>query len=130
MFTGKKTYVLIAAAVGLAIAAFVLDRISIFLLFEAVFAALAIASTRAGVAKIEIAAHLVPGKWLDDVHSFLPNTKTHLAVAALVLTAVLAFLSGAQGIVLTAFIVAAALGVSALRVAIQRVYEFVVRKIG
>lgn len=130
MFTGKKTYVLIAAAIGLAIAAFVLDRISIFLLFEAVFAALAVASTRAGVAKIEVAAHLVPGKWLDDVRGFLPNTKTHLAVAALILTAVLAFLSGEQGIVLTAFIVAAALGVSAVRVAINRVYQFVLQRFG
>lgn len=127
MFTGKKTYALIAVAIGLAVAAFVLDSINIYLLFEAVFGALAIASTRAGVAKIEIAVNLMPGKWASG---FLPGVKTHLAVVLLVLTAVLAFLNGAQGIILTAFIIAAALGVSTLRVAIQRVYKSVTRMFG
>lgn len=130
MFTGTKTYLLVLIAIGLAVAAFVLDAINIFVLAEAVFGALAIGSTRAGVKKIEIATNLVPPTWATKAGITLPNIKTHLAVAALILTAALAFLSGQQGIILTAFIVAAALGVSALRVAIKRVQDYVTGRFG
>lgn len=130
MFKGNKTYLLVAVAIGCAIAAWVLNSISVFLLFEAVFAALAIGSTRAGIKKIELAADLVPRSWATKAGITLPNVKTHLAVVLLILTAFLAFMAGEQGPVLTGFIIAASLGVSALRHAIKRVQDYVSKRLG
>lgn len=130
MFKGNKTYLLIAAAIGCAIAAYVLNSINIFLLFEAIFAALAIGATRARIKKIEIAADLIPPTWATKAGITLPQIKTHLAVVLLIVTACLAFFAGKQGPVLTAFIIAAALGISALRVAIQRLHDFIKKRLG
>lgn len=130
MLKGTKTYLLVAIAVGCAIAAWVLNSISIFLLFEAIFAALAIGATRAGIKKIELAADLVPAAWATKAGFTLPNVKTHLAVLLLIVTAALAFLSGEQGPVLTGFIIAAALGVSSLRHALKRVQDYVAKRLG
>lgn len=130
MLKGTKTYLLVAIAIGCAIAAWVLNSISIFLLFEAIFAALAIGATRAGIKKIELAADLIPAAWATKAGFTLPNVKTHLAVLLLIVTAALAFLSGEQGPVLTAFIIAAALGVSSLRHALKRVQDYVSKRLG
>ena len=130
MLKGTKTYLLVAIAIGCAIAAFVLNSINVFLLFEAVFAALAIGSTRAGIKKIELAADLIPQAWASKAGVTLPNVKTHLAVVLLILTAALAFMAGEQGPILTGFIVAAALGVSAMRHALKRVQDYVSKRLG
>ena len=130
MLKGTKTYMLVAVAIGLALVAFLRDGINVFLFAEAIFAALAIGSVRAGVKKIEIATDLIPAAWATKAGITLPNIKTHLATAALVLTAVLAFMAGDQGLVLTGFIIAAALGISAVRVAIKRVQDYVRKRLG
>lgn len=130
MLKGTKTYLLVAVAIGVALFAFVTEGINIFLLFEAIFAVLAIGATRAGVKKIEIATDLVPPGWAEKAGITLPNIKTHLSVAALVLTAVLAFMAGEQGLILTGFIVAAALGVSSLRAALNRLQRAVEKRLG
>lgn len=127
--TGNKTYSLALIAAGLALDAFVFRVIGIHQMLEIAFAAIAIASTRAGVKKIEVAANLIPPTWLSKMGGFLPGVKTHLATMFLILTAVLAFLSGNQGLFLTIIIITAALGISALRVAIKRVHDFITSRL-
>lgn len=129
MLTGSKTYLLCLIAIGIAVAAFVLRAVGINQMLEGVFAALAVASARAGVKKIEIATGLLPPTWAAKIGGFMPNTKTHLAVAFLILVAVLAWLQGEQGLILTAFVIAGALGMSALRAALARV-QAAVHRIG
>lgn len=127
MFKGNKTYTLAAVAVGLALAGWLIGSLNIFHLFEAIFAALSIAATRAGIAKVELAGHMIPSKWLDESKLRLPYVKTHISVVLLIVTAWLALLSGNQGVVLTVAITVAAVGVSAVRAAIQQLFKHMVR---
>lgn len=125
MLTGSKTYIIAAALIALALAAFVVRATGPNQTLEIIFAALALASMRAGVKKIEIAALIMPPTWVSKIGGLIPHTKTHLATAFMVLTAVLAWLTGEQGAVVTALVIAAAAGLSAVRQAIKRVHDFV-----
>lgn len=120
MLKGFKTLIAAALVIIGALIGLFSGTLPVNVFLETVFGALNLASLRDAVKKVEVLVGVkVPPmllKW-----SFLPNLKTYLTAAFVVLTAVLAYMNGEQSMAATIAVISAAIGSSTLRRAIQRV---------
>lgn len=127
MLTGIKTYILAALVALAAIIALFNGSIGLFVVGQTFAGAMTLASVRAAIKKLEVAAQVIPETYWSRMGGFIPGTKTYLSSAIVAGFAFAAWLFGEQSTILSAIIILTAIGIGTLRLAISRVQRKISR---